>query len=245
MELEISIIFVGCFAAALVNSALATGGVYITLAASSAVLPLSAAIPMQGILAAPSLVARIVLFRRDIDWSVAFRFVPTAALGAIIGVWIFVQMHEALISLFLGGLLLVLVWGLPQAFNLNAPRRFLAIGTLHGFFSTILGVGLFLQPALLRTAMTRLQITGTLAVCLMGMEVVKAGGYVQIGFDYAAYLPHILAGSIAGIGGSLLGRRLGNHLSESLFRTIFKWLVTMAGLRLLIKGGFDLLGGWP
>ena len=242
MVFEISVIFVGCFVAALVNSALATGGVYITLAASSAVLPLSAAIPMQGILAAPSLMARIVLFWRDIHWPVAFRFVPMAALGAIIGVWIFVQMDEAVISLCLGGVLLVLVWGVPQAFNLNAPRRFLAIGTLHGFFSTIFGVGVFLQPALLRTDMTRLQITGTLAVCLMGMEIVKAGGYIRFGFDYTVYGPHILAGAAAGIVGSVVGRRIGGRLSEGLFRLIFNWLVTVAGLRLLLKGTAGLLG---
>ena len=242
MVLEISIIFAGCFAAALVNAALATGGVYITLAASSAVLPLSAAIPMQGVLSAPSLIARIVLFRRDIRWSVALRFVPMAAVGTVIGVLVFVNLNEALMSLTLGALLLILVWGVPEWINFDMPRRFLALGAIHGLFSTIFGVGVFLQPAMLRTSMTRLQITGTLAVCLIGMEAVKAGGYIQIGFDYTAYLPHILAGTVAGIAGTLLGRHFGDRLSERRFRAIFKWLVTIAGLRLLINGSLGQLG---
>ncbi|MEC7485574.1 MAG: TSUP family transporter, partial [Pseudomonadota bacterium] len=109
MLVEIMVITVGCFVAALVNAAVATGGVYIMLAASSAVLPLVAAIPMQAALAAPSLFARIVTFWPHIHWRIFAMFAPPAAVGVLIGAQVFVALDEGVISVALGGLLLLLV----------------------------------------------------------------------------------------------------------------------------------------
>jgi len=240
MLVEVLVISVGCFLAALVNAAVATGGVYIMLAASSAVLPLAAAIPMQAALAAPSLVARIVSFWRDINWPIFLMFTPAAAVGVVVGAQIFVSLDEGVIALLLGALLLALVWLVPKGVTLNLPRQFIYVGGLHGCFGTIFGVGLFLQPAILRTGLTRQQITGTLAICLLGLEVMKATGYVSFGFSYADYWPHILAGAVAGIIGTLIGKRLGDSLPEQRFRMVFRVLVTLAGLRLIAKGVVDL-----
>ena len=107
MLVEIMVITVGCFVAALVNAAVATGGVYIMLAASSAVLPLVAAIPMQAALAAPSLLARIVTFWPHIHWRIFAMFAPAAAVGVLIGAQVFVALDEGVISVALGGLLLL------------------------------------------------------------------------------------------------------------------------------------------
>jgi uncharacterized membrane protein YfcA len=240
MLVEVLVISVGCFLAALVNAAVATGGVYIMLAVSSAVLPLAAAIPMQSALAAPSLVARIVTFWRHINWPIFLMFAPAAAVGVVVGAQIFVSLDEGAIALMLGALLLALVWLVPKGITLGLPRQFLYVGGLHGCFGTIFGVGLFLQPAILRTGLNRQQITGTLAVCLLGLEAMKAAGYVSFGFSYAEYWPHILAVAIAGVAGTLMGRRLGDKIPEQRFRMVFRLLVTLAGLRLLAKGMVDL-----
>lgn len=236
MLLEVFVIAFGCFAASAVNAAFATGGVHLTLAASSAVLPLSAAIPMQVALNATSLLARIVTCWRHINWSIFLMFAPAAAIGAVLGARVFVSMEEGVISLCLGLLLLILIWGVPRRATFRLPNRFALIGGAHGFLSTIFGVGLFLQPAVLRTDMARLQITGTLAACIMALEVVKAGGYAAFGFDFTAYMPHILAGAAASIVGNAAGHRLGAHVSEERFRLVFKLIVTLVGIRLLIKG---------
>ena len=242
MLVEILVIAFGCFVASAVNAAFATGGVHLTLAASSAVLPLAAAIPMQVALNATSLIARIVTCWRHIHWPVFWMFAPTAAIGAIIGARVFVSLDEGMISLLLGGLLLALVWLVPQGGALKLPRRFAFIGGIHGFFSTIFGVGLFLQPAVLRTDLARLQITGTLAACIMALEVVKAGGYAGFGFDFSDYLPHILAGSVTSLLGNMIGHRMGHRVSEARFRMIFKAIVTLVGIRLVVKGALLLAG---
>lgn len=240
MLVEIMVITVGCFVAALVNAAVATGGVYIMLAASSAVLPLVAAIPMQAALAAPSLLARIVTFWPHIHWPIFAMFAPAAAVGVLIGAQVFVALDEGVISVALGGMLLLLVWGVPKGMSFTLPHPFMYVGGLHGFFGTLFGVGLVLQPAMLRAQLNRLQITGTLAICLLVLEGMKATSYVGVGFDYSAYWPHILAGAVAGIIGNIAGHRLFGGITERHFRIIFKLVVTLAGLRLLAKGVIDL-----
>jgi len=240
MLVEILVIAFGCFAASAVNAAFATGGVHLTLAASSAVLPLAAAIPMQVALNATSLIARIVTCWRHIHWPVFWMFAPTAAIGAIIGARVFVSLDEGVISLLLGGLLLALIWLGPQGRSVKLPKGFAFIGGIHGFFSTIFGVGLFLQPAVLRTDLARLQITGTLAACIMALGVVKAGGYAGFGFDFSDYLPHIVAGSVTSLLGNAMGHRIGHRVSEARFRLIFKVIVTLVGIRLVAKGAFLL-----
>ena len=240
MVLDVLVISAGCFVAALVNAAVATGGVYIMLAASSAVLPLAAAIPMQSALGAPSLLARIVVFRQHVNWPIFAMFVPAAALGVVVGARIFVTLDDAVISLLLGALLLAIVWLVPDGVTLKLPRQFLYVGGLHGFFGTIFGVGLFLQPAMLRTSLTREQITATLAICLLALEVMKASSYVGFGFDYADYLPHIVGAAISGVIGTILGKRFGNRIAERHFRMIFRIIVSIAGLRLLGKAVIEL-----
>jgi len=242
MVLELIVIACGCFAASAVNAAFATGGVHITLAASSAVLPLAAAIPMQVVLNAPSLLARIFTFRRHIHWPIFVMFAPAALIGVFIGARVFISLDEGVISLCLGGLLLALIWLVPEGIRLKSPDRFRLVGVLHGFFGTIFGVGLFLQPAVLRTDLVRLQITATLAACLFALDLMKGSGYVLFGFNYLDYWPHILAGAAASLVGNLAGQRLGAYVSEQLFRLVFKLLVTLVGLRLALTGLLSLTG---
>ena len=242
MEVQLVVIALGCFLASIVNAALATGGIYITLAATTAVLPVGVAIPLQTVLALPSLLGRIYLCWHGINWQIVRMFLPMAAAGSVIGAGVFVALDEGIIALSLGILLLALIWLVPRGVTLKLPRRFVYIGGIHGFFSTIFGVGMFLQPAVLRTDLARLQITGTLAACIMALEVVKAGGYAGFGFDYADYLPHVLAGSVASLFGNAAGHRLGHHVSETRFRLIFKLIVTLVGVRLVIKGALLLAG---
>ena len=47
MDLTLIVIILGGFCASFINAAFATGGIYIMLAATSSVLPLTVAVPLQ------------------------------------------------------------------------------------------------------------------------------------------------------------------------------------------------------
>ncbi|GAB4352445.1 MAG: hypothetical protein Kow0026_09990 [Oricola sp.] len=242
MDTALVVIALGSLAAAFVNAAFATGGVYITLISSLAVLPVSAAVPLQSAFAVGSLLARIGLFWRDIQWRIVATFVFGCLFGVYFGAKAFVALSDALISMLLGLTLLVLIWLPRNVGGVKLKHPFFYVGAVHAFVGTMFGVGGILQPFILRTGLKKMQITGTLAACMISLDVMKMTSYVLVGFRYQDYVPHIVLATLAGFLGAWLGKRATLHVSETAFRTVFRWLVTFAALR-LVWGGWTALSG--
>jgi uncharacterized membrane protein YfcA len=123
-------------------------------------------------------------------------------------------------------------------FTREVPLKhpFLWVGIIHSYIGTIFGVGGVLQPLMLRTDLLKMQITGTLAACMMALDVMKVFGYASFGFDYTDYVPHIIGATIAGFLGTWIGKRVTHHVSEALFRKVFRVFVTLVALRLIYRG---------
>ena len=229
-------ITLGSFVASFVNGAFATGGVYIMLLVSVWVLPLSAAVPLQSAFAAGSLAARIGYFWHHIQWRIVGVFVFGCLFGVYLGTRTFASLPEATISMLLGCLLLVLIWMPTGNLKLRIKHPFFFVGIAHSYLGALFGVGGVLQPVMLRTNLVKLQITGTLAACLISLDVMKVAGYVSLGFSYFDYVPHIVLATIAGFAGTWAGKRVTHHVSEELFRKLFRILVSLIALRLIYKG---------
>lgn len=236
MDTILIVVTIGSFLASFVNAAFATGGVYILLAASSSVLPLSAAVPLQSAFAFGSLIARIAYFRKFIHWRIVGVFLTGGIFGVIVGTKVFVSLPESVMSMTIGVVLIVLIWFPVSGWRFPFRYPFFPIGIVHAFLGTTFGVGAILQPAMLRTNLKKLEITGTLAACLVLLDVMKVTGYVSSGFRYQDFLPHIILATLAGFAGTWSGKRISHRISERLFRTAFKWLITAVAFRLVFKG---------
>lgn len=234
------IITIGSFFAAFVNAAFATGGVYILLFTALAVLPVSAAIPLQSAFAAASLVGRTYFFWRDINWPIVLPFVIGALIGVGLGTQAFAVIAENIILTILGVVLLVFIWMPNPKKTPQIKHPFFYVGVVHSFFGALLGVGGVMQPLMLRTKLKKHQITGTLAACMLTLDAFKAVGYTSIGFDYGDYIPHIFGATLAGFAGTWAGKRASHLISEALFRQVFRAFVTLIALRFLYTG---LMGG--
>ncbi len=235
MDWAVFIVTAGSFVASFVNAAFATGGVYILLFTSSSVLPLSAAVPLQSAFAAASLVARVALFWEHIDWRIVRLFFLGCLLGVAIGTWTFAALPERAIALLLGLVLLLLIW-VPQLPSLPVKHPFVFVGIIHSYLGSLFGVGGVLQPLLLRTDLLKMQLTGTLAAAMLSLDLLKAIGYSSFGFNYADYLPHIIGATIAGFAGTWAGKCVTHHVSETLFRRVFRILVSAVALRFIYVG---------
>ncbi len=235
-EIVFAAITLGSFAASFVNAAFATGGIYIILLTSLSVLPVSAAIPLQAVLSAGSLIGRITYFWRNIQWVIVGTFLAGSLVGVFAGARTFIALPEGLIQLLLGIILIALIWlpKVPAKIPLRHP--FFFVGIVHSFLGTVFGVGSILQSIVIRTGLTRLEITGTLAACMLGLDVLKGTSYVGLGFSYVDYLPLIISAILAGFAGTWAGKRVSHHISETAFRRVFRWLITVVALRLIYKG---------
>ena len=233
---EIIIITLGCFIAAFINAAFATGGVYIMLAFVSSVLPLTLTITLLPVLALPSLFARVCMFWQHIHWKIVKAFVIGSAIGVFIGGQIFVTLGESYISILIACLILFLTWWPQISLNIPQSNTFLFVGAIHSFIGTLFGIGGLLQPTVLRTSLHRTEVTGTLAACLFTMDIFKISSYVSNGVSYSPHLTAIFAAVIAGFTGAWLGKRTSIAISQDMFRIVFKVIISLVAIKLLYKG---------
>ena len=232
------VIVLGCFIAAIVNAAFATGGVYIMLLSSVSVLSVSQAIPLQTAFAVGSLTGRLFYFWHYINWRIVRTFVAGSLFGVYLGTRSFVVLPEQTISALLGGVLLILIWMPKINWQFPIKRPFFIVGIVHSYLGALFGVGGVLQPLVLRTKLTKFEITGTLAACMFTLDILKTIGYISIGFNYLDFVPHIVGATLAGFLGTWLGKRVTHRVSEQMFRQVFRLLVSLVAVRLIIKGIF-------
>lgn len=236
MDIVLVAITLGSFVAAFINAAFATGGVYIILATSITVFPVTVAVPLQPAFSLASLVGRCAYFWHHIHWPIVIAASSGALIGVFLGARIFIDLPEYLITLSLGVLLLVFIWFPQTKWKIPLKHPFFLIGGLHSFIATMFGVGGLLQPAVLRTSLLKLQITSTLAACLLTMDLLKLTGFFAVGFSYWSYWPHILASNLAGVAGTWVGKHVTHHVSEKTFRVVFKLMITLLAFRLIYRG---------
>lgn len=236
--LEILLVTMGCFIAAFINAAFATGGVYIMLAFISLVLPITVAIPLLPAFAMPSLFARICMFWQHIRWEIVKPFVVGSAFGVSFGSFIFINLSDRLISIFIALIILFITWWPKASIKMPRSNLFLFVGVSHSFLGTLFGIGGILQSSIFRTSLIKAQVTGTLAACLLSMGLFKVSSYVINGFSYSFYTYHLIFAAIAGFAGAWIGKRVSLSITNDAFRKVFKIIVTLVAFQLLVKGIF-------
>ena len=236
MDPSIIVVGIGCFIAAFINAAFATGGVFIVLATLTLVFPPSVAIPLMGPASAGSLVGRIALFRAEINWRICLMFGLGSIVGALVGALVFFALPENALRVGLALILLLMIWVPPSI-------PFLPLGAVHTFLGTTLGLGGLLQAVLINTPMTKGALTGTLAFCMFSADVFKVLGFGSLGFDFRPYIPHICVATAVGFAGAWAGKRISHRISDGLFRLVFRLIVSVVALRMLWQAAQAVFAG--
>lgn len=230
------ILGVASLAASAISACFSVGGGYVLFGALTWIMPLPAAIAMQSVLSFGSLFSRTHAFWSEIDWPIVRTFTIGSVIGVGAGLWLFTRTSEALLSLLLGLLLLALAWAPKIRWNVRQSASYFGVGILHAAVGTLLGLGAILQPALLRSSLTRTTIAGTFAACIIVLELLRTAGYASAGFAYASYWPEIVVATVTGFAGTWLGKRTVPMLSERHFRFGLRLFITALGLRCIHKG---------
>ena len=233
------IIVAGSFLAAVVNAAFSAGGALIILAVTSFVLPVSAIVPIHSTLLIGSTSSRTLLFWRDIDWKIAGPFLVGSVFAVAIGSRIYVELPDSIIATAISIVMLFAIW-LPQVrWRPRLKHPWAIVGFIHTLLSTLFAYGALLHAVILHTGLKKRQIVATMAASLTGMGLFKISGYTLNGFDYGPYLQIIVFAIAAAFLGTWIGKMIVDRISEALFRTVFRVLVTVTALRLLYVGLFS------
>jgi uncharacterized membrane protein YfcA len=94
--------------------------------------------------------------------------------------------------------------------------------------------GALLHAVILHTGLKRRQVVATMAASLTGMGIFKIAGYAANGFDYRPYLMTIVLSVLVAVLGTWVGKLLIDRISEAVFRTVFRLLVTLTAVRLIV-----------
>ncbi len=226
----------GSFAAAVANAMFSAGGALIVLAVTSTVLPIQAIVPIHSTLLIGSTATRIVFFWRFIEWKIVWPFIVGSLVGALVGARIYIELPEAIIATAIAILMLVALWLPGISWRPKIRHPWAVVGFIHTLISTLFAYGALLHSVILHTGLERRQVIGTMAGALTGMGVFKIAGYAYFGFDYLPYLAMIGAALVMSFAGTAVGKWLGEGLSESRFRLVYRILVTLTALRLMYVG---------
>lgn len=236
MDHTLYVIVIGSFFAALSNAAFSTGGAMIMLAITSAVLPVSAIVPIHSTLLIGSTVSRAVVFRSYVDWRIAGPFLVGTVFAVAIAARLYIELPDSAIAIAIAVVMLIAIWLPAISWRPRVRHPWAIVGFIHAFFSTLFAYGALLHAVILHTNLRRRQIVGTMAASLTGMGILKIAGYAAWGFDYRPYVAMIVGALGASILGTWAGRLVIDRVSERTFRFVFKALVTVTAIRLIWVG---------
>lgn len=205
--------------------------------------------PLQGVLLsnALSLVINVVLavmLRRDIDVRRAVLLAIPALIVVPIGAWVAARMSPALLSMMIGGLVVVALSAVVSAPGLRVRAgRGAAIGAgaASGFMNVTAGVG---GPALsLYAIATRWHGAGFVASAQLYFALLNAGSLIAKG-----ELPHLgtagLVACTAGlVVGAVTGHLLAPHVAPSRVRQAIIVLAFAGALATVVRGMTQLISG--
>ena len=205
------------------------------LAIISSVVPITSAVPLHSTMMLGLSMSRFWYFRKEVRWQIVAPFLLGCCIGVFFGGRVYFDLSEFLLSLVIGVLILAAVWMPKLKWGARLPTPFFWVGIIHSFLSTLFSFGGLFQPLMIRAALSKLQIVGTLSAGLLLMNLLKLSAYGYYGFDYSRYYTVILAAILAAIPGAYLGKKVLHRIPEEKFRLIFKIVMTFFALRLLYK----------
>ena len=229
------LIIFGSFISTATSSAFGIGGGFVMIAILSSFLPITAMVPVHSVMMMGLSLSRTWYFYKDIDWTIVKPFVVGALIGAFAGTYLYVDLSEVFIAISIAILMLLAVWTPEIKLKREIPHPFFLIGVAHSFLSALFSFGGLFQPIMVRTKLSKMQITATLAGGLMCMNTFKITGYVIFGFDFKPYILVMVLAILAAFPGAKLGKAMLRRISEKQFRLVFKLIMTLFAFRLLYR----------
>jgi uncharacterized protein len=222
------------------TAAFGIGGGVAMLGALAGTVPPSMIVAVHGVVQFGSNVGRAVLQRAHVLWRPTSQFTAGSVIGAALGAAVFVALPEKLLLGLLGVFILLMTW-LPKPRIPGLETTGVFIGGIIATFVTIFvgATGPFVQALFLPMQLDKKVLVATHAACNVIQHGLKVLAFGYLGFNFADWLPLLVAMIASGFLGTWLGTRLLEKLPEETFKTILKWLLTVLALDLLRRAA-----GW-
>jgi len=191
----------------------------------------------------------VAVFLRDVHWPTIGRFLCGAVPGGAVGLLLLTNLWqsdparsgEPYLKMLVGSYILLAAY-LPAGRGGAAAGRwwdFPLLGLVAGAAALTVGaVGPLIAPLFARRGFVKEQLVATKATCQILLHLAKIPVFVWLRpLDYARLGAVTLFMIAAVVPATLLGKRLLPHVSEAMFRVLYRIALTVAGVKVLVWDG--------
>lgn len=205
-------------------------------------LPFDQALGLTALFHVFSNAAKIILFRDGVSrWMLLWLGVP-AVIGVIVGARLTVFLDERLLSIVLGGLLVIMgaLLLIRSEWKLRPVKSNAVLGgAISGIIAGLAGTGGAVRGVTLAAfGLTKNAFVSTSAWIDMGVDLSRSVVYASQGFMTAGVLAYLPAMAIVSFGGSYLGKLALARIEQDTFRRIVLGLV-------VVMGAITIWQAWP
>ena len=216
-----------------ITAAMGIGGGVVLMAIMAVFLPVSALVPVHGIVQMASNAGRAWIQRRFIVWSMLKWIALGGIIGAAIGGQLVVELPDRWLKLGLAAFILATVWKfIPYKLIAGRAGPFV-LGIVASFLSMFFGATGPLMASLFSRLPEKKQTVGTHAAAMTMQHGIKVAVFVGLGFSFVQHWQLILGMIASGLLGTMAGSKLLDKLPEKLFRTLFTGLLTLLAFNMI------------
>lgn len=242
MSLELLIVPVAAFVAAVVSGLGGFGGAFILVIVLTPIVGVKAVIPLLSVFATCNNLSRVFIYRKSIVWKTAAQFTGASIPGVYFGAKILDWLPErALLSL----LALTLLGAIPLGRYLkkrefkSGVKTIVAFGAVFGLVSgAAAGTGMFVIAGLNSAGLRGAVLLGTDAIIGFVNGTMRAGVYSALGLlTPQMILSGLLMGALT-VPGNWVASKIVKRMGDNLHAKLIEVLIALGGVWFLGKALF-------
>ncbi|MEZ5872775.1 MAG: sulfite exporter TauE/SafE family protein [Nitratireductor sp.] len=225
------------FLTSALTAAFGIGGGVAMIALMGGLLPVSALIPVHGVIQLGSNAGRLWVQRRHVGWFAVLPFLAGSVIGALVGTSFVVRLDDGLLKVLLGLFIMVVTWMKFPALQGGGAGMAAAGGLITTFMTMFFGAtgpltALFFE----KLFADRRAYAASHAAAMTAQHSLKVAAFALAGFAFAQWLPLMAMMIASGLAGTMAGSVLLLKIPETGFRKVFRWLLTLLALDMIRRG---------
>lgn len=182
--------------------------------------------------------ARLILFWKQINWTVFWYYVPPALLGAVLAGWFFTRIQagwlQILVGLFLISTVFQYRFGKKQRSFPVKLWHFIPLGFMVSILGTVIGaLGPVLNPFYLNLGLDKEELIATKTANSFFLGVAQISSYAFFGLLNKELWIFGIALGLGAILGNIIGKRFLASMKSSSFRLLLICLMVVSGILLI------------
>jgi len=182
--------------------------------------------------------ARLILFWKQINWTVFWYYVPPALLGAVLAGWFFTRIQagwlQILVGLFLISTVFQYRFGKKQRSFPVKLWHFIPLGFMVSILGTVIGaLGPVLNPFYLNLGLDKEELIATKTANSFFLGVAQISSYAFFGLLNKELWIFGIALGLGAILGNIIGKRFLASMKCSSFRLLLICLMVVSGILLI------------